>query len=181
MSPPRPRQRGSFRLEVEAVHDHVAAALLLALDDEVDVQRRPAVGVEHRFVRLEEREDLPLVVHRAAGVQVRAADRRLERRGDPLVERVGGLDVVVPVDQHVGPGTRALRPDDRVPSRRVTFAHLSRVNSTTSQSAARRQSPALAGRVLTLGMRRKLNSSPSRRSCSRVTNPVSMGRRPRKS
>ncbi len=62
-------------------------------------------------------EQLPLVVAGAAGVDALVLVPGLERRTDPLVERIGGLHVVVAVDQHgrrIGPGTHPLAGDDRV-------------------------------------------------------------------
>ena len=49
--------------------------------------------------RDQEHEQIPLVVARAAGINMIAADGRLEGRRDPLGEVTGGLNVVVPVDQ----------------------------------------------------------------------------------
>src|SRR2546430_16531161 len=51
------------------------------------------------------------VVGGAAGEQLAIAHRRLERRRGPLVQRVGRLDVIMPVDEqrrrsgHLGPHT----------------------------------------------------------------------------
>jgi hypothetical protein len=42
---------------------------------------------------------LTLVVGGAAGIEVAVAHRRLERAGDPLIERVGRLHIVVTVDK----------------------------------------------------------------------------------
>ena len=73
------------------------------------VERRPPRGVEDRLVGLEEAEHLPLVVGRPAGVELPVANRRLEGRAEPLVQRVGRLNVVVPVDEQGGPpGTSGL-------------------------------------------------------------------------
>ena len=60
------------------------------------------------------------------------------------------------------------------PSMRFTTGHPRRVISLRSHSAARRQSAACAGRVLTLGMARNSVSSCSRRGCSRSTKALSM-------
>jgi len=45
-------------------------------------------------------KDLAFVVRRAPAVQDAVADRRLERRRLPFRQRILGLHVVVPVDQH---------------------------------------------------------------------------------
>jgi hypothetical protein len=45
-------------------------------------------------------DDLALVVDRASSVEVSIALRRLERRCEPLVERVRRLNIVVTVDEH---------------------------------------------------------------------------------
>ena len=107
---------GSLRLVAQQLEDDPAAALLLSLEDEMHVEGRQPLGIEHRFIGLEQAEHLPLVIGGPAGVELAVPHRGRERLGDPLVERVGGLDVVVAVDQECrpvrNPGT--LRPDHRV-------------------------------------------------------------------
>jgi hypothetical protein len=67
------------------------------------------------------REDLALVVARPARVQVTIAYGGFERLAMPLVERIDGLHVVVPIDQDSGragcPVPRAV--DNRVARRLV--------------------------------------------------------------
>jgi hypothetical protein len=98
------------RLTLEKIEQHLRAEFFFAFDQETKIDRRPA----GRLDRLQQAEHLSLVVGRAARVQPAIADRRLERRRGPLVERIGRLDVVMTVDEqrrrprHVGP--RA--PDD---------------------------------------------------------------------
>jgi hypothetical protein len=61
-------------------------------------------------------QQLSLVVGRAAGEQVLATHRGLERRGHPQLQRVDRLDVVMPVDEHgrrVRLGGRPLGEDRR--------------------------------------------------------------------
>ena len=60
--------------------------------------RSPAGGERARDVQ--EREEVALVVGRAAGVDAAVADRRLERRRVPQLEIAGVLHVVVAVDHH---------------------------------------------------------------------------------
>ena len=79
--------------------DVLAAYLFLAFDQELDVDRQPAFGLHEALDRFEEEVGLPLVVNRAAGVDVLVAYRRLERGRNPFVERVRRLHVVVPVDK----------------------------------------------------------------------------------
>src|SRR5437867_2130921 len=75
---------------------HAAAVLLLPFDQKPEVDGRAvAAGLD----RLEETEHLPLVVGGAAGEQLAIAHRRLDRRRGPLVQRVGRLDVIMPVDE----------------------------------------------------------------------------------
>ena len=82
----------------------VAADLLLALDDEFEVDRLVS-GLDHRLEGLDVHEHLALVVTRtpgkdgALGMQFRLADDRLERRGSPEIERIRRLDVVVSIDE----------------------------------------------------------------------------------
>ena len=72
-------------------------------------------GVERRLVGLEQAEDLALVVGGAARVEPAVAHGGLERRPDPLVERVGRLDVVVAVDQQGGPAGHVAGSPPRPP------------------------------------------------------------------
>ncbi len=68
--------------------------------------------------RLDVGEVLPLVVARAAGVQVAAANLRIERRGIPQLQRVRRLHIVVAVDEKMRPAAVTLarggQRDDRV-------------------------------------------------------------------
>ena len=52
------------------------------------------------------REHLPFVVGRAAGIEIAVAARWFKRGRNPFVERVNGLHVVMPIDEH----GRAHRP-----------------------------------------------------------------------
>src|SRR5436853_152123 len=100
----------ALRLALQDVEEDLAAELFFAFDEEAEVDgRAPALG--HRF---EEAEDLPLVVGGAARVEAPVAERRLERRRRPFVQRVGRLDVVVTVEeQRRGTGHfRPPAPDD---------------------------------------------------------------------
>ena len=75
------------------------ADFLLAFEDDLDVHRQAAVLLQVRLDRLEVHEDLPLVVGRAARVNLAVADGRLERRRLPEVERIDRLHVVVAVEE----------------------------------------------------------------------------------
>ncbi len=98
-----------------------AAALFLALDHQLEVDRQLAGGLEERFRRLDRDQHRPLVIRHAARIEAVVAHLRLERRRLPLLQRIGRLHVVVSVDQD---GRRALgmQPvggDDRVAFGRV--------------------------------------------------------------
>ena len=82
------------------------ADLFFPLEDDLHVDRQPAVLLQVRFNRLEVHEDLPLVVGRAARVDFAVADGRLEGRGFPQLDRVDRLHVVVAVEED---GRRARR------------------------------------------------------------------------
>ena len=76
-----------------------ASDLLLALDEELEVERQ-APGLLHvRLDRLDVHEDLALVVRRAARVDLAVAHRRLERRRRPEIQRIDRLHVVVAVEE----------------------------------------------------------------------------------
>jgi hypothetical protein len=85
----------------DVVDDLVAARLLFAVADKPDVHGELA-GLREVGRGLEERVQLSLVVGRAAAVEPAVANRRLERRRLPLVERRGGLHVEVAVDEEGG-------------------------------------------------------------------------------
>ena len=78
--------------------NHLAVGFLFALYQELDVDRQRAVHLQMALERLDHQPCLTFVVDRSAGVDVVVADLRLERRRQPLIERIGWLDVVVPVD-----------------------------------------------------------------------------------
>ena len=92
----------------DPVDDRVAADLLLAVARDPHVDGERALGGERRR-RLQLEVELPLVVGDPARVEPLVADRRLERRALPEVERIGRLDVEVPVDQDGRRGVGVLR------------------------------------------------------------------------
>ena len=116
---------GPLGLAAEQIEDHPAAALLFALDDEVHIEGRLAVGIQRRLIGLEQREDLALVVHGPPGIQLSVPHGGLEWRGDPLVDRIDRLDIVVAVAEHrrlaLDPG--ALGPDHRMSGALEQFDH----------------------------------------------------------
>ena len=77
-----------------------AADFFFAFEDQLDVHRQAAVLLQVRFDGLEVHEHLALVVGRAARVDLAVADRRLERRRLPQVERIDRLHVVVAVEEN---------------------------------------------------------------------------------
>ena len=79
-----------------------AADFFFAFDQDFDLQRKLAYGCEPRLDAFDVRKHLAFVVGGATGVEVAVADGRLEGGADPLVDRVGRLDVVVAVDQRDG-------------------------------------------------------------------------------
>ena len=74
------------------------ADLLFTLEEQDQVDRQTG-GLQRRFGGGDLEHDLGLVVRGAAGHEVVAHPRQLERRRAPLGKRIGGLDVVVRVDQ----------------------------------------------------------------------------------
>ena len=82
----------------EPVDDRVPADLLLAVAGDADVHGQCVLGGKRRR-SLEQQVELALVVGDAARVQPLVADRRLERRALPPVERGRRLDVEVAVDE----------------------------------------------------------------------------------
>ena len=102
----------------EKIDQRLAADLLLALDDKRQVARQLGAGFEVCLDRLDVSEVLPLVVARAAGVQVASANLRIERRCGPQLQRIRRLHIVVAVDEKMRPAAGALarggQRDDRV-------------------------------------------------------------------
>ena len=76
-----------------------AADLLFPFDQENHVHGQGTLFTERLRHAEDVREDLALVVGSTARVDASLRDTGLERRGGPAVERVGGLDVIVAVDQ----------------------------------------------------------------------------------
>ena len=77
----------------------MATRLLLAVAAEANVDRQLARA--RQLARgAEKHEELPLVVDRAAAIEILAADLGLERIGVPQLERVGRLHVEVAVAEH---------------------------------------------------------------------------------
>ena len=73
--------------------------LLLALEQELHIDRRTIAGLQVRLQRLDVDEQLPFVVGRAAGVDLAVLHDRLERRRVPAVFDRRGHHVVVAVDE----------------------------------------------------------------------------------
>ena len=92
---------------------------LLALDDVADVDGQPAARLQPGSDRPQVEVDLALVVGHASTEDAAVLDAGLEGRAGPLVERVGGLDVVVGVDDDRGSvcGMQPVGVDDRVAPR----------------------------------------------------------------
>ena len=99
--------QGEVRLQLRRLGgdkglDSLAADLFFAFKEDADVDGQLAVGGEQRLQALDLRPDLALVVAGAAAVEVAVALGWLEGRRDPLVLGVGGLDVVVAVEERGG-------------------------------------------------------------------------------
>lgn len=98
-----------------------AAALLLALDQEFEVDREPPIALQERFRHQDRDQQRSLVVGSAARVQPLVPHRRLEGRRAPGPERLGRLHVVVAVDQdgRRGRGAQPLGCDHRMAAGRT--------------------------------------------------------------
>ena len=96
-----------------------AADLLLALDEELDVERQAAALLQVRLDRLDVHEHLALVVGGAARVDLAVAHGRLERRAGPQLDRIDRLHVVVAVeeDRRLAGRVQPVAVDDRVAGR----------------------------------------------------------------
>ena len=162
----RPRRRGR-RIKLVAMlaqerREARAADLLLALDQEADVQWQRAGRRDERFRDLQGHEHRALVVGRAARVDSPVTDARLEWRRRPLALVAGRLHVVVAVDEDRRCAGRAepLAEDDRLASVSTTRPSANGSCAAT-HSAASRIAARFDGSPLMLGMAR--NSVSSRR------------------
>ncbi len=72
--------------------------LFLALEEHLHAHRQ-RIGGENGFERGQVRHQRALHIRSAAGVEVFPAHSRGKRRRDPFLERLGRLDVVMPVQQ----------------------------------------------------------------------------------
>ena len=122
------------------------ADLLLAFEQAFHVDWQRARRAQPAFERLDVDEHLPLVVGSAAAIETAVAQRRLERRRCPFVERLGRLDVVVAVDQKCR-GARRMQPvrrDDRMASR-ASDPHVLQADHAQVVGQPRRASPQILG------------------------------------
>ena len=162
--------RAQERLEVRR------ADLLLALDDQLHVAGQPPVRGETGAQRRHVHHESGLVVDDAAPVEPAVrAQRRLERRGEPLLGAARRLHVVVRVDQH---GRRARRRRGATRRRRTGARRApqapppararSRAAAPPTACAERSSSRGSKPAADTPGMRASSRSSASVRSKSRV-------------
>ena len=86
----------------DVFRDRFAADFFFAFDQELQIDRQRAVDRAQRFDGLDVHVHLALVVGRAAGVDVAVAQGGLKRRRVPYFQRIGRLNVVMPVAQHGG-------------------------------------------------------------------------------
>ena len=105
----------------EKIREVLAADFFLALDQEDQVHRQLAFFAQRLADAEDVREDLALVVRRAARINDSVAHDGLEWRRGPLGERLDRLHVVVAVDHHRAAAGLVLvaRGDDGMPSRRM--------------------------------------------------------------
>ncbi len=85
----------------QILRHRLAADLFLAFDQKLHIDRQ--LAFVHRAQGLDGLDvhvHLTLIVGRAAGINVAVAQGGFKRRGDPFFQRIGRLDVVMPVAQH---------------------------------------------------------------------------------
>ena len=91
--------RGIFR---DVFGDRFAADFFFPFDQKLQIDGERAVDGAQRLHGFDVRVHLSLVVGRAARVEVAVAHGGLEGRGNPFIEWIGRLDVVMSVAQHRG-------------------------------------------------------------------------------
>ncbi len=94
-----------------------AADLLLAFDQELDVQREPAALLDECLGELQHDQDRTLVVRHSSPADHIVVHCHLERVRAPLAEASGRLNVVVPVheDGRCSRGVQPVGPHEREP------------------------------------------------------------------
>ena len=95
--------------------------LLFALEQELHIDRRAIAALQVRLQRLDVDEELPLVVGRAAGVDLAILHDRLERRRIPAIFDRRRHHVIVAIDEDgrlVCARAQPLAVDDRIPGGR---------------------------------------------------------------
>src|SRR5256712_13658186 len=78
-----------------------APDFLLALHDELQVDRRPTLDALPCLDREERDDEIALCVRAASTPELAGLDRRAERIPRPLVHRVDRLDLVMPIHEHL--------------------------------------------------------------------------------
>ena len=177
------RRVGPALVGRDEVDERVAGRLLLAVAAEADVDGELA-GARELAGRREQHVQLPLVVDGAAAVEIAVADLGLERRTLPEPERVGRLDVEVPVAEDGRRGVGAARRADLADRERLTVpVHEVGVAACAADELAHplpaaRTSGACAGSALIEGMRRNSASSSNHGSVMAAPSLVRRGRAP---
>ncbi len=110
----------SVAVAQEEIFEVWAPHLLLALDEQLQVDRKRSGCAEPVTGGLDLVGHLALVVDRPPGEQLVTDDHRLEGWMGPCLQRIDRLDVVMAVDQHrgrIGPGAGPLRVHRGMPGR----------------------------------------------------------------
>ena len=87
-----------------------APDLFLPLDEQLEVDRQPAVSGQHPPGRFDLIEGLALVVNGAAGPALAVDDHRIERWRGPFLQRIDRLHVVMAIDDHRRRGGAGVQP-----------------------------------------------------------------------
>jgi hypothetical protein len=99
--PTSPRVRvgtDALRLALDQLEQRLRPVLFFPLDEKAEID----AGTVCRLDRLEQTEDLPLVVRGTARVEPTVSHGGFKRRRRPLGQRIRRLHVVMPVDQQCG-------------------------------------------------------------------------------
>src|SRR5690242_8650592 len=81
----------ALRVSGDEAAEMLAPDLLLALDQQLDVDRQPPLGAQERLGDKDGDQNRALVVGRTPRVEAAVAHRRLEGRAQPALQRVGRL------------------------------------------------------------------------------------------
>ena len=107
VSPPLPAIRGKDHIRLQQVRILLdkgwqgrRADFFLPFIKDLHIDRQGAMHLQHRLKREDGRQHIALVIGRAAAIDPAILDDGFKRRAVPQIERVGRLNIKMPIDQN---------------------------------------------------------------------------------